>query len=86
MKSERCTLRIGVCLAGSVGVPCSMGSGSLEGASAAGRRDRWSPVIQILKNDVNVHQIGHWLDPIVRRIKERPPTEDDVKMARNPAA
>ena len=86
MKSEHCTLRIGVWLAGSVGAPCSMGSGSLEGASAAGRRDRWLPVIQVLKIDVNVHQIGHWLDPAVRRLKERTPTENDVKMARNPAA
>ena len=86
MKSVHCTLRIGMWLTGWSGVFCSVGSGSLEGASAAGRRDRWLPVIQVFKIDVNVHQIGHWLDLAERRLKERPPTDNDVKMARNPAA
>ena len=65
---------------------CSVGSGSLEGRVAAGRRDRWLPVIQVLKIDVNVHQIGHRLDQDVRRQKEHPPTENDVEIAHNLAA
>ena len=69
MKSVHCTLRIGMGLAGSVGVSCSMGSGSLEGASAAGRRDRWLSVIQVLKIDVNVHQMGHAWEDLVTVIK-----------------
>ena len=69
MKSVHCTLRIGVCIVGIVGACCCMGSGSLEGGSAAGRRDRWLPVIQVLKIDVNVHQMGHAWEDLVTVIK-----------------
>ena len=67
MKSVHCTLRIGPCLAGSIDVFCSMGAGPWKGVSVEGQPRRGERVRQISKIDVNVHQIGHRLDPAVWR-------------------
>ena len=63
MKSVHCTLRIGMWLTGWSGVFCSVGSGSLEGASAAGRRDREPSVMSVFEmlcRGRKGHDWGFW--------------------------
>jgi hypothetical protein len=54
--------RLRICQAwrGSVIAMQCVVTGPWKGVSGAGRRDRWSPVIQIFKNDVHVNAMGHF--------------------------